>query len=492
MDRFTNRYLNFFEGKRAPRGTSFLWPVWVWEVLAPDASRNHLNLFQRTILGLIQAGKSNADEIAGWMGIEKEMVLYITVSQLQPNGWLDSKGQLTDEGCRLLENDLEARRSLTTAYVFQDVFSLKLWPRVAHSLPYIDPEPAATEGYPVFMANRETGWEEKPFVLSCHVSTPDRPDIRSFWEAVQQGNNAIHNQKVRGELDCRQKEFKADEIDLIEFKPLKAYVFCWAIEDQTEHWAVTDPLAITPKAEFLREEVFMQARKNQGFARKLSKFIGEIPEKETWEEMNRRLAAEVDFKAFTHFNQAHKIPHLMMYLGALLRREQILSETKEDKDIRVEDCNDLIVQAQKVFECCFKWMLDDWPVANKHFIKRNWQRDDIRSALEEIGRAFLADSDLDNLASQKSGSIHHAATSREYKGSLRPLLAATLFTLPSQNAHPLFGFEPEELAISKILDIADARNAVSHASGKQSNREQALECARFTSQWIQTLLGNMK
>ncbi|WP_064604473.1 hypothetical protein [Photobacterium sp. J15] len=494
MEKFSDRYLNYFADGRIPRGKSFLWPVWVWEVLAPDSTRTKLNLFQRTILGLINAGRPNPEEIAEWLGIEKEMVLYIIACQLQPNGWLDKNGKLTETGLGLLENDLDVRRSLTTAYVFQDAISGKLWPRVAHSLSDVEPESTTSKGTLVFMANRETGWQEEPYVVQCQSSQPERPPIRTLCKAIQQGNNAIHNQKVRGEVfDTTAQEFRPDEIDYIDEKPFKAYVFGWVIDDKTQYWTVTDPIAISSSADYLRKDVFLQAQNNRVFAGRLSKFIGQAPEKETWEEMNRRLAAEVDFKTFANFKNIERIPNLSDYLGALLRREQLLIETGDDDYIRFEDCDDIITQAQKVYECCFKWMLDEWPSPSKSFIKNNWKRDDVRNALEVLGEHWLSANDIENLANIKPGSIHYAAMSEDHSTSLRPLIAACIFIQQYHEEHPLIKFTADELAISSILRIANIRNeSAAHASGKKTDKEIALECAKITTQWVEILLGKIE
>ena len=161
MEKFSDRYLNFYDGRKSPRGAAFLWPVWVWEVFAPDAGRTQLNLFQRSILGLFHAKQTDPVQIAEWLGIESDMVLYIIAGQLQPNGWMDAKGNLTEEGVRLLEHDQDIRRDMTISYVFQDAFSGKLWPRVTSSLPHVDATSVSDQGHPEFQTNRETGWIEK-------------------------------------------------------------------------------------------------------------------------------------------------------------------------------------------------------------------------------------------------------------------------------------------------------------------------------------------
>ncbi len=437
MALFTDYYLNFFHGRRSPRGQSFLWPVWVWEVLAPNPKRQGLNVFQRSILGLIQAGKTDPDLMAEWLGLEKELILYIIAGQLEPNGWLDHKMQLSPEGEAMLQEDNDRRNDLATAYLFQDGVSGKLWPRVAGKLSEMDVTGHNRQGFPEFQINRETGWTERPYLISQHSGELNKPTMQELRTALRQGNNAIHNTKVRGEIEFYQQEFRADEMELLDEQPFKAYVMGWVLRDQGDVWSVSDPLALTATGDFLREGVYRQAQHSQVFARTLKSIIGEVPEKETYEDMVKRLSASVDLAQFIEFAKAGTIPNLEPYLGALLRRQQFLEEAQGDGDIRFEDCDDLINQAQKVFECCFKWMLGQWKIPNQQFIQRNWHCGDIRCAIQEIAGSFLAESDMDDLASQKAGSIFYAATKPDPKVSLRPLLAATLFTLPAHPTHPL-------------------------------------------------------
>ncbi|WP_067521885.1 hypothetical protein [Endozoicomonas ascidiicola] len=489
MAQFTDLYLNFFGGKRTPRGQSILWPVWVWEVLAPKPGQQELNLFQKSILGLIKASKRDPEQIAAWLGLDKELILYIIAGQLIPNGWICKDWELTELGLQMLEEDEEQRGNLSTAYIFQDAITGKLWPRVSKSLSYISP--LSEDGRPEFKASRASDWIEKPFIIHCSSRTPEPPSVLDIRSALRQGNNAIHNMRVRGELEYHKKEFRADEIELLKQSPSPAYVMCWIVEDRGDIWNVSDPLAVTPTGDFFRQDIYVQAQNNSGLRNRLSSIIGELPKKETYEEMIKRQNASVELAKFTEYSNADRVPNLESALGALLRRQQALEDAQSDKSIRYEDCDDLVTQAQKVFEACFKWMLSEWPIANRRFIDKKWGFEDIRCALEGVAGPFLTDEDLDDLAKQKSGSIFWAATQTDPNVSLRPLVAATLFTLTANPTHPLLSFGIKDLAISSILGIARDRNAVAHASDKQTNKETALECARFSCSWVKTLLKNL-
>jgi len=493
MALFADRYLSFYNEKKTPyKGRSLLWPVWCWEVLIPKPNEAELNIFQRSILGLFHAKKTDPAEIAAWLGIEAEMVLYIIAGQLQPNGWMDSDGKLTDKGIRVLEKDIDARRDLTTGYIFQDAITGDLWPRVSHDLPDVEPESYDSNNFPVFISNRERGWEDKPFALNGMITTPSAPDTHALKNIIQQGNNAIHNQRVRnGQIDDEVQELSIDEIDNISTVPFKAFVYCWAMPHEASDWAITDPLALTITASWMKGSVLDQLENTPALAGWLRTLIGEPPKDESWKEMNQRISADVELQIFSEFPGAINIPYLGSCLGILLRREQEI-ETAEESHVRFENCNDLVTQTQRVFEACFRWMLIKWPIAHKKVVNGGWTREELAAVLDEIAGSFLSSESIGNLASQKSSVVWYTANKDAGRKSLRPMITAVLFTLPNHINHPLFNFKPEDLALDEILNITSERNSVSHASSTEIAKEYALNCATFTVQWVKKLLENIE
>ncbi|UYM61877.1 hypothetical protein N5938_02780 [Pseudomonas aeruginosa] len=92
----TGTYLQFAE---KPRGEArpLLWPVLVHRVLYPEAKEAQLNLFQRAVLGLIQAQLTQAEAIAELTGLHVNLIKLI-LAQGVSNGWLtDSARGLTEK-----------------------------------------------------------------------------------------------------------------------------------------------------------------------------------------------------------------------------------------------------------------------------------------------------------------------------------------------------------------------------------------------------------
>lgn len=488
MEQYNNRYLNYLEGRKSPyKSRSFLWPVRIWQVLAPGMDSAGLNVFQRTILGLIQVNQTDPSDMAHWLGVDKELILYILATQLMPNGWVDSRGKLTSQGVERLEDDVQARQDLKSGYVFQDALNGALWPRVVDHLPYVESSSVSGKGRLRFRQRRDHDWEEEPFIIKYGGSGLKQPDVNALREAIQLGNNTIHNQKVRDDLWAEElREYRVREIELIDPDPIPAYVFCWAISDPVHSWTISDPCAITRSADWMRNDVHSLARKNTGFASYLSNYLGEPDEKETFEQMNARLETEVEFEVFANYPNVGKIPNLPSYFGALLRRKFMLEELEDGRG-NFEDCDDVITQAQKVLECCCKWMLTQWP-CNPARINKKWVNEDLFIAFELIFKGILSKNEV-KAFSHKTRAFEMWKAAREKQDahqSLRALFSTVIFSMEEHPDHPILNC-PSLTFFTGIDQLADNRNSVAHASGKFIEKSDALEWAIFSIQWVEFL-----
>src|SRR5258708_40335516 len=56
---------------------NLLWPVYVYRVLAPRVRENKLDLFEKAVLGLSQAGETRPEEIARLLCVHLELAKFI-------------------------------------------------------------------------------------------------------------------------------------------------------------------------------------------------------------------------------------------------------------------------------------------------------------------------------------------------------------------------------------------------------------------------------
>lgn len=109
-------------------------PVWAHRVTAPLVKRRGLDLFQRVILGLSEAGVRQPDRIGELTGLHPRLCAYI-MDGARHQGLLGKNDDVTEEGARALRTSVVTEDTeWSVRYVFTDPTSGDLWPRAADRL----------------------------------------------------------------------------------------------------------------------------------------------------------------------------------------------------------------------------------------------------------------------------------------------------------------------------------------------------------------------
>lgn len=109
-------------------------PAWAHRVTAPIIPRRGLDLFQRVILGLSQAGVRSPDRVGQLTQLHPRLCAYIA-DQCQLAGLLDDYGEVTALGADALQTGMiDPNTEWSVRYVFSDPRTGKLWPRMAERL----------------------------------------------------------------------------------------------------------------------------------------------------------------------------------------------------------------------------------------------------------------------------------------------------------------------------------------------------------------------
>lgn len=110
-------------------------PAWSFRATAPLIPRRGLDLFQRVVLALCQAGVRAPDRLHELTRLDARLCAYV-IDQSRKEGLLDGTGNVTDLGRAVLrsgtvDNDTE----WAVHYVFYDPVTGYLWPRTVGRLP---------------------------------------------------------------------------------------------------------------------------------------------------------------------------------------------------------------------------------------------------------------------------------------------------------------------------------------------------------------------
>jgi hypothetical protein len=134
-------------------------PAWAHRVTAPLIGSRGLDLFQRVILALSQAGVRQPDQVGARTGLQPRLCAYI-IDQARAQGLLDKSGEPTPDGLRALRTGVVAEDTKwSVRYVFTDPVSGLLWPRA----------PERLEDAYVHKVSKA--------LVSVHLGTAGKPDI---------------------------------------------------------------------------------------------------------------------------------------------------------------------------------------------------------------------------------------------------------------------------------------------------------------------------
>lgn len=501
MALFSDVFLSYYP--KLPRGESsrnmlFL-PVWGWQVLAPvHRSSKRLNLFQRSILGLFDTGQNDPEKIAGWLGTEVDLVHLIIANELQPNGWLDNDGKLTESGKDILDDALDQRREVRHCFILQDAVTGKIWPRVLPDLNYLNTE--HMEGKVLIATDKDSGKKLQPFILNpMRREEPVAPKTNQIRRALQKHRDAWVSQNLRQQYSEADADTQLDEFELIDQSPQPFFILSHLMQSPiaTHVCALQDPTHTAQVDEWIQHLPMALAIQNKAFAQKVQGFTGEqIEPDESLQQFEERIAAESAFELTVDFPFADRVDQLVQYLTAIQRRSKQLSESSHPQQ---SDAEDLINQCQKGVEACFKHMLKKWPLPHAEIIAKDFKHDDMRRALQRRAGHYFRPASLDLFCKTPARTVFSAigySTGRWAQAdvSLGPLVVAALLSVGDHPRHPLAHRASEEQDLDQdlhcIFGLMQDRNSSAHASGMNTPIKEfsqaAQDNAAFVQRWVQS------
>ena len=486
------RYLLFRDTPRPSGGRSFLWPVHVWKVLYPDPEQHvpRLNLFQQAILGLVRAQCLDSQKIADLLGLNRELVQFIMAAQLIPNGWMAASGTLTLQGQQILDEDEVTKEKVRIGYAYQDAISGNWLPRFTKKLDEIEPIKIDERGHPVFLRDRDSGKKYFPFPLKHAVD--GALDVPALFEAYRHYQTDYAHAKQRDASDLpRLPRIRMESVGFIEDHAQSMWLWTWIFPDRggdDQPWRIADPFGLQYAAVWLRKPLQGILPNYPDVARYIAKnVLGQQPVANmSATEWLRDLENKVDFELQVDFSFSNKVPDITRYLTGVRRRMELLSGPERTWP---EDISSLLIETHNLAESVLQWMLKVYPPDIQRLphwrIQNDWKGDQSRDYLESWNLACLTDEVINRLFKQPLYQVRTAVT-RKGSTSLKALLFATLLATFNQEKHPYHSFTSDGLQLSRLLDMADARNKkAGHSSSDKATKEEALAYAEFVVQWVQ-------
>ena len=495
MVKFSSQFLSYYDeipkGEKA-RNMVFL-PIWIWKIFAPVAQKQRgMNFFQKTILELLEIGYQDRKQIAQWVGVDPELIDLIIDTELEPNGWVSfekDKIALTQEGYRLLEDEIEQREDLQPYYLIQDAITGQLWHRlIPNSLNILEVQ--QDNKYVKILGSRDAGNYIAPFVLEpqrCEM--PRQPTPYKISQTIKN-----HNWAMRGAL-IRDHEKDSQYIDSQSLKNYEfyeqtpeAFFILSHLEDSldsTHLCQLQDPCHVSQFDDWIQGLHLEMAKCHSPFSNKIKRYLKQDShEQETVEEFEERLLQEIVLEIAIDFPFVKQVENLEKHVKRLISRKKNLEDKQNYYDI-----DDLINQSQKALEACFKNMLRKWKHPHPHTTPQKLNRDGNREVLSLRAGQYFNEELLAKFETVNSSHVYSAngySTGKYSKIgiSLKPLIVSSLLSILDHQYHPLIRRNEYESDLENLSKICETRNDIAHDSGQEIDITTALNLSNFTLDWI--------
>ena len=467
----------------------FLYPAWMYRVVAPSTSYNKLNILEKAILGLANAGVQSAEQIGKHLEIHQDLAALI-LSELSDRNLIDNYGIPTKQGKRLLEDEIFTTEEPVAGYIFQDVWTNELMPR------FIDTEERAdtrlnSSGFPELNLG-DVGQPNYQSLVMPRVRdlSPQTPNSQDILKAVRSHSKALG--KLASNISDLDDDDMPEEslhnsqilslkrISFIEEEPTAIWLatFLYLPNDDPD-WLVCDPFGLGDSP-LLRKAINKQFEQDnfRELQRRILGMSEARDEQGTLSELMEMYLSEAKQRVEVKLTVA--IRRYNDIYTSLVRMESDRAQMKDldsakQQDPLIESC---LIQCQKVCEQIFNY------IRPKYLPNKEWQ---LLSVNDKNGnRNFL--NDLANqigftvplpatLTDVKQGKVRNAA---EYGSqSLRPHILASLLATRIFTDHPLHNLAqiyPDIL--SRLDQLATLRDSCSHASSRASPNPTISECDR--------------
>ncbi|POB89918.1 hypothetical protein CRN40_02285 [Vibrio vulnificus] len=482
---FSNTYIKTADFPKSSDVQLFAWPVYCWEVYLSSHKGRELNLFERTILELIRVSGNrelSTSQIAEWLSLEKEMVLYILTATMQPNGWLDKNFKITEEGRKILDSETEPE--MTTASVFQCALTGQWFPRIAYDTSEIEPEKDTDKL--IFKLDRATDKRIRGYRASKIIHEVDRPSDNEINNLLSKDKEArwiannISDERYHAPI-------KAEKMILSNKDAKQSYLLLWADISSGYKFDFIDPFALSHKAPWMND-LFEQAiavndKLDQFSSSRFQTEEEELSYSETIELMKETARVEV----LTKYPNAERIEGLVEPLFELMNGKEKLNRGKlADYSLN----RSLINSCGSIIEILCKGILIKFPFKSKHRLpdrgKTYNKRNELHSLVRQT-RLFTQDQISMVLRCPWDG-INNSVDGGF--SSIRSLLAAVFISTLDYPQHPIKFISKESLLFEDVYKLADERNEASHGNSTRFTNEQALHYINVVDKVLENILSD--
>lgn len=468
--------------RRWLRRRYLLWPAYAYRVVAPQVRERQINTFQKTVLGLCQAGEVNPQNIGELLDIHTDLVTLI-LEELQQDGLADHRNMITPHGKRMLayeRGEMPDVQSVAVGYVFQDPWSGRLWPRFMESLEYADTEFRKGRFPTLVLGTKGKPRYSRSFVKltdqSARPATPTATDIlyatrrhrrairgKRVWEGGDGNGGEDENEGERTTLPLDAPQLERISIITQDPQPFLLATYLYLPEDElgVQDWHVCDPFGLGASP-FLRREIVRHMETDNNLGEMVQRFLiqalgdeQKLAQHEQNIQVRQELAAE---KVKERLTVAIEFTPLFEPLVAMQRAYQ----EAQGKDCPPDKLEDVLVKAGKALERLFAGIWQKHPPSDtwRVFVTadRNYREELLNALAGQLGFTKPIPKSISRV---NPGGVRRAAENGG--GTLGQWVVIALLTARADDNHPLrkAAAKAPDL-LQRLGEVVNLRNQSAH------------------------------
>jgi len=359
----------------------FLYPAWMYRIVAPRTSSNKLNILEKAILGLCNAGVKSADEMSNYLEIHRDLAALIIV-ELSDRKLVNSYGIPTESGKRILQDEISINEEAIAGYIFQDIWSNDLMPRFVETEERADTQLDDTSSFPKLNLGSVGQPNYQSLVMpTVQNAVAQTPSVRDILKAISSHSKAIakaSNSENENDRDLDDNDSSEDtwhtsqiasleRISFIEEEPTAVWLttFAYLPENVSDdgNWLICDPFGLGDSI-WLRKAIYKQFEQQnfRELQKRLLTMTESSPDQEKLKELMKftsEAKQRVEFKLSVAIKSWHdfyeEITRLERYRTEIekldnLKQQSDHTEIEKLKRDRIETC---LIQCQKIGEQVF-------------------------------------------------------------------------------------------------------------------------------------------
>lgn len=270
-----------------------LWPVLAYRVVAPDVTDRKLNVFEEAVLGMCCCPDNPSfQDIADCLSLDQELVAYIAQNELVGRGFLeDSTLRPTEAGQEHIRGRVTRTTRTAVGYVFQDPWTLQLWPKFREQLDFIELE-YGDNGFPELLLGGSKGrpWRQHAHCLIPPDISITKPSAEDILKAVQaesrlrkDSGKSFHDDDDDEVVERLNRQYNAfQQVSFVDEEPepyfLATYLYVPHDDTGDTNWYACDPFGGDGYSMRLKRDVSNRAKDDFALAEYISKTFGTSPD----------------------------------------------------------------------------------------------------------------------------------------------------------------------------------------------------------------------